>query len=200
MQAKLGRVLLAAAITISAFAPAASAAAQNRQKSVSASGQSSLDVALTYGATLSDIITGSRFNLQGGSVQIHGRFYGGWGVVADIAGAHTANINSTGVGLDLVTATFGPRYTWAPRHARYTLYAQGLVGDVFGINSSFPNPAGANTVADSLAVKAGGGMNLNLIPHFALRLFEADYLRTQLPNSTNNVQNNVTLGAGIVFR
>ena len=49
-------------------------------------------------------------------------------------------------------------------------------------------------------LKAGGGMNLNLKPHLALRLFEADYLRTQLPNSTNNAQNNLQLGAGLVLR
>lgn len=34
----------------------------------------------------------------------------------------------------------------------------------------------------------------------AARLFEADYLRTQLPNSTNNVQNYLTVGAGVVLR
>jgi hypothetical protein len=68
------------------------------------------------------------------------------------------------------------------------------------MNSVFPDPTGANTVANSLAVKAGGGMNLNLKPHLALRLFEADYLRTQLPNSTNNVQNYLTIGAGAVLK
>ena len=155
---------------------------------------------IIYNATLSDVVSSSRFTLQGGSVQIHGRIYGGWGVVADISGAHTANINSTGVGLDLMTATFGPRYTWTPAHARYELFGQGLVGQAWGMNSIFPDPAGANAVASSLSVKAGGGVNLKLKHHFALRLFEADYLRTQLPNSTSNVQNNVTLGAGVVIR
>jgi len=160
----------------------------------------SLDVAVTYGATLSDLITTSNFWMQGGSVQIHGQFYRGLGTVADITGAHTAEINSTGVGLDLVTATFGLRYTWSPSHTRYRLYGQGLVGEAFGMNGVFPNPAGATSTADSLAVKAGGGLDVRLRRRLAVRVFEADYLRTQLPNSTNNVQNNLTLYTGFVFR
>ena len=166
-----------------------------RQHSSAASG---LDVAITYNATLSNMISGSSFWMQGGSVEVEGRFYRGLGAVADIAGMHTANINSSGVGLDLVTATFGPRYTWS-RH-RYEFYGQGLVGEAWGMNSVFPNPAGANTVADSLAVEAGGGFEIALSPHLALRAFQADWLRTQLPNSTSNMQNNVRVGAGVTFR
>jgi hypothetical protein len=135
--------------------------------------------------------------MQGGAAQIHGRFYSGLGVVADVAGAHIANINSSGVGLDLVTATFGPRYTWS--RPRFSVYGQGLVGEAIGFNSIFPNPTGAMTSVNSLAVKAGGGVNVHLAPHFALRLVEADYLRTQLPNSTNDAQNNLTLGAGVIL-
>ena len=116
----------------------------------------------------------------------------------DIGGAHNANVNSTGVGLDMVTATFGPRYTCS--HRRVGVYGQGLVGEAIGFNSIFPHQTGLQTTANSLAVKAGGGINVNLAPHFALRLIEADYLRTQLPNSTDNVQNNLTLGAGIVLK
>ena len=45
-----------------------------------------------------------------------------------------------------------------------------------------------------------GGMNVPLSGHLAVRAFEADWLRTQLPNATTNVQNNLRLGAGLVFR
>jgi hypothetical protein len=168
--------------------------------SKSAQQSSALEIAFTYQGMHSDVINGSGFWLQGGAAQIHGRFYGGWGAVADIAGAYVANINSTGVGLDLVTATFGPRYTWKPANSRYRLYGQGLLGQAWGMNSVFPGPAGANTAANSMAIKAGGGMNFNLKPHLALRLLEIGYLRTQLPNSTNNVQNFLTIGAGFVLR
>jgi hypothetical protein len=51
-----------------------------------------------------------------------------------------------------------------------------------------------------LAAKVGGGLDLKLSHHVSVRLVEANWLRTQLPNSTTNVQNDVELGAGIVFR
>jgi hypothetical protein len=170
------------------------------QPEAAASPRGTLEVAFSYNATMADAITGNSFWMQGAGAQIHGQFLGGLGMVADIASAHQSNINSTGVGLDMVTATFGPRYTWSRPHQRYGLYAQALAGTAIGFNGLFPAPRGASTTSLGLAVKAGGGLNLTLSPHVILRAFEADYLRTQLPNSTTNVQNNVTLGAGIGFR
>jgi hypothetical protein len=46
----------------------------------------------------------------------------------------------------------------------------------------------------------GGGVDIGLSPHFALRVFQADWLRTQFPNADTNVQNNFRVAAGIVFR
>ena len=43
-------------------------------------------------------------------------------------------------------------------------------------------------------------MNSNLQAHLTHRLVEADCLRTQLPNSPNNIQNELTVGARIVLR
>lgn len=188
--------LAIAAAMMAAVCSAQSAAAPTKSTSQS----SALEVALTYQGMRSEVINGSGFWMQGGAAQIHGQFYGGWGAVADIAGVHIANINSSSVGLDLVTATFGPRYTWKPAYHRYSLYGQGLLGQAWGMNSVFPGPSGADAVANSMAIKAGGGINLDLKPHLAPRLLEVDYLRTQLPNSTNNVQNFLTIGAGIVLR
>jgi hypothetical protein len=51
-----------------------------------------------------------------------------------------------------------------------------------------------------LALCIGGGVNVALRHRLALRAFEADWLRTQLPDGTTNVQNNLRLGAGLVFR
>jgi hypothetical protein len=48
------------------------------------------------------------------------------------------------------------------------------------------------TSADSLATTTGG-INVRLASHFA-RTVEADYLRAQLPDTTNNVQNNMRFG------
>jgi hypothetical protein len=159
-----------------------------------------LNVTVTYNATLSNVITSSHFWMQGGSVQIHGQLWRGWGVAADIAGAQAGNVNASGVGLDMVTATFGPRYTWSPAHQRYALFGQVLAGIAKGFNSVFPAATGAISSNNSLALVLGGGMNVALSRHVAVRALDADWLRTQLPNGTTNVQNNLRLGAGVVFR
>jgi hypothetical protein len=160
----------------------------------------SLDVALTYNATLSNSTNSSHFWMQGGSVQLHGQFYRGLGVVAEVAGMHIGNINSSGVGLGLVTATFGPRYTWSPSHSRYSLFGQALLGEANGFNGVLPAAGGATDSSNSFAVQAGGGLNVKLSPRIALRACEANWLRTQLPNGTTNVQNFLRLGAGLVVR
>jgi hypothetical protein len=161
--------------------------------------KSSLEVALVYNPLMSNVVGSSGFWMQGGSVQVHGQFWRGLGVVADVSGLHTANAgNSSGVGLDLVTATFGPRYTWSLGD-RYAVYGQVLAGEANGLHSIFPAAGGANDSADSLALYAGGGVNINLKNHFALRAIEANWLRTQMPNATTNVQNNLRLGAGLIY-
>jgi hypothetical protein len=159
-----------------------------------------LEVAVNYNAMRANVITSNAFWMQGGIVQVHGQFWRGLGVVADIAGQHTTNINSSGVALDMVTATFGPRYTWSPPHSRSSLFGEGLAGDAFAFNGLFPTASGPDTSSFNLAVKAGGGMNLSLSRHFAMRAFEAFWLRTQLPNTSTNIQNNLQLGAGFVIR
>ena len=161
----------------------------------------SLDVAVVYNPLIANVVSGNSFWMQGGSVQVHGQFWHGLGVVADVSGLHTASTSgSSGVGLDLVTATFGPRYTWSPAHRRYAVFGQALGGEANGMNSVFPNPAGANESANSLALYVGGGVTLRLKGRLALRAFQSDWLRTQLPNATTNVQNNLRVGAGLMYR
>ena len=159
----------------------------------------SLELALVYNPLMSNVVGSSGFWMQGGSVQIHGQFWRGLGVVADVSGLHTANTGaSPGVGLDLVTATFGPRYTWSLGD-RYAVYGQVLAGEANGLHSIFPAAGGANDSADSLALYAGGGVNVHLKNRLALRAIEANWLRTQMPNATTNVQNNLRLGAGLIY-
>jgi peptidoglycan-associated lipoprotein len=143
------------------------------------------------------------FWMQGGSVELSGQAYRGLGVVADVTGLHTA---SAGVDtpLNLVTTTFGPRYTWQT-HARRSsgrsieLFGQGLVGEAHGFDSLFLGSSGTTKDALSLAVQVGGGVDMGLTRHISLRMIQANWLRTQMPNATTNVQNNLLLGAGVVF-
>lgn len=164
-----------------------------------------VDLAITYSAQRSNLTTGKSFWAQGGGAELTATFYRGLGMAANITGTHAANISSSGVGLTLVTATFGPTYTWAvPQHRnvprQWRFFGESLIGIANGADSVFPDPSGAQSDASSLALQIGGGADLDLSPHFAVRLFHADWLRTQLPNGTTNIQNNLRLGAGIVFR
>jgi hypothetical protein len=194
MRVRLSTVLLLGAILTTGSLAAQTAAPQT----AAPQRQGSTDIAFTWDGMHSDIVGGGSFWMQGAGLQLHERFWRGLGVVADIAGTRTANIHSTGVGLNLITVTFGPRYTWSRR--RVSLYGQGLVGEAFGFDGLFPSSHGANSSDDSLAALAGGGVNVAVSPRLAVRLLEADWLRTQLPNSSGNAQNNCRLDAGVVFR
>jgi outer membrane immunogenic protein len=99
-----------------------------------------------------------------------------------------------------VTTTFGPRYIWTPARSRISLFGQGVVGQVNGFNSVFPSPSGVNNSTNGLAVLVGGGVNVTMTRHLALRGLDADWLRAELPNGGSNNQNNLRLGAGVVLR
>lgn len=185
---------VAALLAASAALPAQSAP---HAKAALSTGR--FDLAVGYSAASSNAVGGSTFWMQGADIQAHDRVYRNFGAVADLSIAHEGSIQSSGVGLDMVTATFGPRYTWSPTHARVDLFGQFLVGAAWGRNSVFPDRGGFVTSAHSLAVKLGGGVNIALTPRIALRAIEADWLRTQFPNSGSNVQNNCQLSTGIVF-
>lgn len=164
-----------------------------------------LDLAITYNEQYSNPTQGSNFWLPGGGAELTGTFYHGLGFTANISGSHTGSVNTSGYGLSLVTATFGPTYTWKTRlHAKsprqFRFFAESLVGIANGFDSYFPNLPNALSSDDSLALQLGGGTDLTLSRRFSMRLLHADWLRTQLPNAAANVQNNLQLGTGIVFR
>ena len=162
--------------------------------------QSRLDIAITWNTIQANLITGDTFWTQGGSLQLHGRFWRGFGAVADVSGFHTGQVLSTGAGLDLLTVTAGPCYTWKFAHGKFDVFGEGLGGEVFGLDGEYPTRSGLKSTANSVTAKVGGGADLRVARHFAVRPFEAYWLRTQLPNSTTGVQNNLQLGAGLVLR
>jgi hypothetical protein len=167
-----------------------------------------VDVAITYDALHANHITGDNFWMQGGAVELGARLYRGFGIAARVEGGHLVAGTADGVPLSLVTTTFGLRYTVASRGGRYVIFGDALAGEANGFHSLFSigsgpvgSPtAGTTTSANALAVEAGGGLDVTLSGHLALRAIDARYLRTGFPNSTTNIQNNFSLGAGIVLR
>lgn len=159
-----------------------------------------IDIAVTYSTARSNAVGGNSFWMQGGGVQVHGEVYHGLGFVGDLTGLHQSNIQSSGVGLDLITVTVGPRYTWQFAHARYSFFGQALFGIADGINGDFPGSLYVRTSSQSLAVKPGGGFNIFFTPHLGLRAIEADWLHTQFPNTANGSQSSFQLNSGVIFR
>jgi peptidoglycan-associated lipoprotein len=162
-----------------------------------------LDAAVLYDANRSNTLPGHTFWLQGGSAMVGVSLWKGFGVAGDFAGSQSAKISSTGVSLELLTFTAGPQYKWiAPSRADYynsSLFGHVLFGEAHASNSVFAGATGPSSSASSLCVKVGGGVDLDLTPRISLRVIQADWVRTQFPNGTSDVQNNIQLGAGVVI-
>lgn len=176
-----------------------------QQQTASTPGHQEVDVAVTYTEQHSNLVSTPTFWLPGGSVELSAQVYHGLGLAANVTGNTVTNAASSGAGLTTVTANFGPRYTFyrpavAGRKHSLAIFGQGLIGQAWGFNSYFPSTLGVQTDYVSFALQVGGGVDLGLSRHFAVRVFQADWLRTQFPNASTNVQNNFRLAAGIVLR
>ena len=192
--ARRSLVLLATVVLIGTVARAqATATAGTHRNGVS--------LALTYDTQGSNLTNTNRFWLQGGGAELNASVFRGLGATASVLGLHSAN-SSGGVPVNLIAFTFGPSYTYTHHYAKHTLqvFGHGLVGEADGFNGIYPEPGAPISSSNSLAVVAGGGVDLGLSRHLAVRLVQADYVRSQLPNSLSNVQNSLRLGIGIVLR
>jgi hypothetical protein len=159
-----------------------------------------LDLAVTYIAEDSlEAVSDQRFLMEGGSIQLGANVFRGWGLAADVTGTHSSSIGQSGIPVSVVTATFGPRYRWHAQR-KLSFYAEALAGEANGFKGLYPGPSGSQPDANGLALQIGGGADLKLNKHLAIRLLDAGWLRTQLPNAADNVQNNFRVGAGIVVR
>jgi len=193
------RVLAATAVVCMCFAAvtprsAAQAAAVVQERTA--------DVSVTYVAMRSlKAQSSENFWMQGGSFEVGGPVWRTVDLAANLTGAHASSIGSSGVPLSLVTATVGPRFRWDV-HQRWSMYGEGLFGIADGFNSVFPGGAESPTSsrATGFAMQLGGGLDYKVRGRFSLRVLDAAYVRTQLPNGTDDVQNTLRLGAGVVMR
>lgn len=165
------------------------------------------DLGITYTYKLAKIsnLSGSTFGIQGGSVD--GVYWLGekapnLGLAFDFNGESASNIKP-GVDLNQFTFVAGPRYTlWKDKSKSHgaNLYGEVLGGYVHAYNSVFPTSTTAATSANSFSLQAGGGFNLPIAKRIDLRLIEADYILTKLPNASDDIQSDLRLSAGLVFR
>jgi hypothetical protein len=80
------------------------------------------------------------------------------------------------------------------------LFADALFGGIHAFDGAFSVAAGTNSSANAFATQLGGGLDLNLGKDFGIRPLEVDYVRTTLPNSASNTQDNLRLAFGITYR
>lgn len=159
-----------------------------------------LEIGVNFESVRANTVPGYNFWMQGGSAQIAANFTRHWGVAADFSGVHTGQMPHMTVGLDLITATFGPRYVMTSSHGRFRIFGEAMGGWAHGGNSLFPDPQGATASASGSALLVGGGTDCQVARRFSVRLLDADWLRTALSNGTTTVQNSLRLGSGVVFR
>ncbi len=135
------------------------------------------------------------FSLNGGAVSMALPLKGRVSVVAEFTDGYASRVLNTGRSLNLSTFTAGVRYS--PRAGRGGLqpFGQAQIGAAIltGASSTTAN------ASDAFAASVGGGLDLRLSHHFSLRLVQAQYLVTTFDNFSNNHQNNVEAGAGLVF-
>jgi peptidoglycan-associated lipoprotein len=161
-----------------------------------------VSLALHYDMLRGGLTNGNSFGTQGGAAEVNCSFFHGFGGTASVLGLHADGIG-TGVPVNLVILTFGPSYTYTYGHRGahpVSFFAHGLIGEADGFDGLYPHGGVASSSTDSLAVQAGGGVDVGVSRHLAVRIVQADFVRTYLPNSQSNVQNNLRLGVGIVLR
>jgi len=142
------------------------------------------------------------FSLNGGNATFTWPFgLGKFAAVGDIDAVHAGSASSSGDSLTLATYTAGMRYLPLAGRSVWQPFGQVLLGlaHANGTLVEGVNPGSANAGA-AFATNIGGGLDLRANSRFAIRLIEADYLLTTVDNGSNNHQNNIRIGAGIVFR
>jgi outer membrane immunogenic protein len=147
---------------------------------------------------------GGSFGLNGGRADMMLPVTRHLGMVAEFSGVHAGDIPLSATGLTLLTYMAGPRLSIPLRTARetgkFTPFAQVLFGGVHATEGAFPSGSTLSSTANSLAMSVGGGLQVGLNQRVSLRLIQAEYLYTRLPNSIDNYQNSYRIGAGVVYQ
>jgi outer membrane immunogenic protein len=137
------------------------------------------------------------FNAHGGSASVAYNVNNWLSGVADFGAYHNGNILNSGVDGTLSTYLFGPRVS-VRRFNRVTPFGQVL----FGVAHAGASIAGTRGSDNAFAMSVGGGVDIGVSRHFAVRPFQVDYLLTRFNEGTGDArsQNNLRVSTGVVFR
>jgi opacity protein-like surface antigen len=144
------------------------------------------------------VVTGQGINLNGGGGSFAYNYNKWLGLVFDLTANYQGNVASTGRNLNVTTYLFGPRISWR-KNEKLTPFGQILLGGGHGggtLYTAGPSPLGTQ---NAFAMTLGGGVDWKVQPSISVRLFDAEYLRTQFNNGVNFSQNSFRFSTGVVF-
>lgn len=136
-------------------------------------------------------------NFHGWHASLAGNFNRWLGVSADFSGNYGESIDEDGFNerQRVHSYLFGPRVS--VRAKKITIFGHALVG-VSQLKTELTGLGQSLTFSDtSFGFAAGGGLDINLNDHLAIRAVQLDYLRTRFFEET---QNKGRVSFGIVFR
>jgi len=111
--------------------------------------------------------------------------------VGEVAGYHAS---PSGVGVTAITYLFGPKVS--VKVGPVTPFGQVLFGGIHG--------SGGGISADAYAMTFGGGVDLKVSHHFAIRLAQIEDLYTRFDTSnfsaSGDSQNSLRFSTGVVFK
>src|ERR1035437_845328 len=198
------------------------AAAQTSAATPYASGQyigaprAELFVGYSYLRAIPAPTTGNRLMwMNGGSTSLALNFNRYLGIVGDFGaytnsemrfqGGYRSTVDVDNANVGAFSYLFGPRISFRS-HSRVTPFVQALFGEMHANEVRLSNCTFSCTFLPSentFAWAAGGGLDVRVRRHFAIRLIQAEYLMTRFPDYSTGLttsQNDMRLSSGIVFR
>ena len=134
--------------------------------------------------------------LHGGSASAAYNVNRWFGLVGDFGGYHAGNIQNSGLGVNIETYLFGPRFSYRTSR-RLTPFAQILFGGAH-VNGDV---LGAHPSDNAFAMAVGGGLDVKLSHRFSVRPVQVEYLQTRFNeiSGPSVTQDSLRLSTGIVF-
>ncbi|HEY6442158.1 MAG TPA: hypothetical protein VIY66_02330 [Candidatus Acidoferrales bacterium] len=138
--------------------------------------------------------------MNGGALSGSLNFHGRWSAVVDFSAKHGADAPPAGDSLTLISFSAGARYQiaqpWLEGNHKPEPFAQVLLGAAHAGGGE----AGVADGSYRFATRIGGGIDVPVSSHFAVRVIQLDYYLTTFANATNDHQSNLSVGVGIVYR
>jgi outer membrane immunogenic protein len=139
------------------------------------------------------------FGMNGGGISGSWNFRGPWSVVMDMSAEHTGSAPPVGNSLTLTSFLAGARYRIPQPWLEGKHKPQPFVQILWGATHAGGGEAGVADGSYRFATRMGGGIDVRVSSHFAVRIIQLDYYLTTFANSRNDHQNNLLVGAGIVY-